>query len=227
MAGLNKGAQAPLRPGGTRLVGEHRTRRLCRLRVHRPPDRRSLASSLHGRNRRRAMARDLVRWSRVLRREISVSRRHAQRIERADQTFIEAHGGLLDHATCQLEPPQPHAPSTALSQGRHGSKPALARSAAIEISSGTHFPVPSRPAAMSPLAVGAGRLRSDMDSEPLGEPDESRRSSVIAAPARLGPAQPRGLQRNSPGRVGSRIRQALGHTFVAAKGQPGRRIPPG
>jgi hypothetical protein len=95
MAGLNKGAQAPLRPGGTRLVGEHRTRRLCRLRVHRPPDRRSLASSLHGRNRRRAMARDLVRWSRVLRREISVSRRHAQRIERADQTFIEAHGAYL------------------------------------------------------------------------------------------------------------------------------------
>ena len=92
MAGLNRGAQAPLRPGGTRLVGEQRTRRLCRLRVHRPPDRRSLASSLHGRNRRRAMARDLVKWSRVLRREISVSRRHAQRIERADQTFIEAHG---------------------------------------------------------------------------------------------------------------------------------------
>jgi hypothetical protein len=104
MAGLNRGAQAPLRPGGTRLVGEHRTRRLCRLRVHRPPDRRSLASSLHGRNRRRAMARDLVKWSRVLRREISVSRRHAQRIERADQTFIEAHGAylIMQHASWSL-----------------------------------------------------------------------------------------------------------------------------
>jgi hypothetical protein len=42
----------------------------------------------------------------------------------------------------------------------------------------------------------------------------------------LGPAAV-GLQPNSPGRVGSRIRQALGHMFVAAKGQPGRRIPPG
>jgi hypothetical protein len=40
-------------------------------------------------------------------------------------------------------------------------------------------------------------------------------------------AQPRwGFSRNSPGRVGSRIRQALGHMF-SAKGQPGRRIPPG
>jgi len=38
---------------------------------------------------------------------------------------------------------------------------------------------------------------------------------------RLGPAAV-GLQPNSPGRVGSRIRQALGHVFVAAKGQPGR-----
>jgi hypothetical protein len=34
-----------------------------------------------------------------------------------------------------------------------------------------------------------------------------------------GPAEV-GLQRNRPGRVGSRIRQALEHTFVAAKGQP-------
>ena len=42
----------------------------------------------------------------------------------------------------------------------------------------------------------------------------------------LGPAAV-GLQPNSPGRVGSRIRQALGHMFVAAKGQPGRRMPPG
>ena len=42
----------------------------------------------------------------------------------------------------------------------------------------------------------------------------------------LGPAAV-GLQPNSPGRVGSRIRQALGHMFVAAKGQPGRRIRPG
>lgn len=41
-----------------------------------------------------------------------------------------------------------------------------------------------------------------------------------------GPAEV-GLQRNSPGRVGLRIWQALGHTSVAAKGQPGRRIPPG
>jgi hypothetical protein len=42
----------------------------------------------------------------------------------------------------------------------------------------------------------------------------------------LGPAAV-GHQPNSPGRVGSRIRHALGHMFVAAKGQPGRRIPPG
>ena len=34
----------------------------------------------------------------------------------------------------------------------------------------------------------------------------------------LGPAAV-GLQPNSPGRVGSRIRQALGHMFVAAKGE--------
>jgi hypothetical protein len=97
-------------------------------------------------------------------------------------------------------------------------------------------PAPAaRPAAIRGTPRRAGRFRRwppsaggrDVTAMVYGaplEPDESRRSSVIAAPARFGPGPAEGgLQRNSPGRVGSRIQQALGHTSVAAKGQPGRR----